>query len=688
MWNRKKSSTVFWILATVFLSTVIYRKWFFTANLYTWGDWGFDFSETVREWLRPPQVWIDAFLGRVDIGLSQYLPVRVFYGILSQFLTFVWFDRVVFLFPSVILPAIGVFLLVKSITKNNIAAFIGPLVYSLSTYVLVLNSGHLTLSVAFGLAPFIFLLFKRAILEESFFYAIFAGLVAFICASYEVRAFYLVGFLLISYFLFNIVIGKFKNLKEVITCGFYAGVPFILVVLLNSYWIFGFLKTSQAFKGIVIDQAFFGLGHYNVQRVFTLFHPFWTGTHRLSWGEIQIIPLRFWLIPFIAFFGLWLNRRNKEVIFWAFVALVGIFLTKQTGEPFTDVYAWLYKHFPGFNVFRESSKFNFYIALSYAVLIGAFISWFWQQKIKFYLKIIATVLTASLFLYNAKPVITGEWARLLTPRHVPSDYLILKKFIQNQPDFFRTLYVPRDSRWGYWDSTHPKLSATELVQLEWRELNNYDKTGLEYSAFEEVMNIFNKPFSDKLLDYSAVKYVVVPLADKENEEIFIFPKEVSRKNYIDSLDKISYLKRLNIGTNELVVYENENYLSHFNIAPKIDFKIIYRSPTKYELVLNSKPTEEAKLHFSESYNHGWKIRIGKFSWFDSLFVRNYFLPDSNHFKSEFGLNEFTIPVNKPGEKITVYFAPQAYVNLGSVISLITLVASLNLLLILWLTRKH
>jgi len=77
------------------------------------------------------------------------------------------------------------------------------------------------------------------------------------------------------------------------------------------------------------------------------------------------------------------GRKNKDVVFFGVVALIGILLSKQVDDPFPGLYPWLFKNVPGFNAFREASKFYFLIALGYSVLIGSFVDWLWkwaQQK--------------------------------------------------------------------------------------------------------------------------------------------------------------------------------------------------------------------------------------------------------------------------------------------------------------------
>jgi len=55
----------------------------------------------------------------------------------------------------------------------------------------------------------------------------------------------------------------------------------------------------------------------------------------------------FWLIPIFAFAGLWVGRKNKDVVFFGVMALIGILLSKQVDDPFPGLYPWLFKNVPG-----------------------------------------------------------------------------------------------------------------------------------------------------------------------------------------------------------------------------------------------------------------------------------------------------------------------------------------------------
>lgn len=665
--SKPRVSFFFWLGLSLLISILAYWRWFFTPDIYAWGDWGYHNLEFIRQLFGPPQAWHPEFLGLVDIGLPQYVSARLFYSILAHFLPFVGYDRLVFLIPSVLVPAVSVYLLAYHTTKNPLAGFVSSIVYSFNTYTLILNTGHMTLSISYAIAPLVFLLYRAAVHKCSLKYSLGAGLAGFLCAAYEPRGFFLVAALLFLYLAYTSFLFKFpiKNIMLGI-------LPLVIVGLSNSYWILGLSQTAKDYQGVVVDRLLVGEYSHILPRALLLASPWWTGNSQMAWGQTQSILLYFWPIPVIALMGFWTNRRNADFVFWLIISLIGIFLVKSLGEPFGQVYVWLYSHLPGFNAFRDSSKFNFYISLGYSVLIAGFIS-----RLKFSrAKILFTAAVLAIFLYNALPLVKGQLGRLHTPRHIPKDYLILNNLLKSQPPFFRVLYVPQYSRWAYRDIDRRMLGMTLLVQNEWRLLNNYTEKGLAYSSFEDITGLLGRPYADSLLDTASIKYVIVPPEDLENEEMFIYPRDTSPQSFIDLLDQLPYLSRVDLGTQKLAIYENQDYSPRFSFTPDVGFSATCSRPTLCVITVDSAATA-VRLRFSEKFHPGWQAKID-----------NQPLPDSAHISTQAFTNEFLLPKILPGSQINIFFRPQSYVDAGTIISALALTITLALLALkIWPIRR-
>jgi len=697
------------LVCVLILPILIHWMWFLKFDILTNGDWWFFFKETQLTFFSLPYIWTSNTLGSVFLNASSYFSY-LFTGLLGFVDNFPLSERLIYFWPSVLVSSLSAYMLVKKILNNKIAAIVGSFVYCYNTYFLLGQTGHLTLMTAFAIAPLIIYFFIKTLEEKKLNLAVVVGLLALVSAAYEFRAFYIIAFVLLFYFVYYTFFIDKISIKNVLKNSYFAIFPILIVFLLNFFWIFGLSKVGFLTDNAIFNRGLFGNSFMDILRSITLFHPFWNSSN-VEFFVVQPIPLYFFLIPIFAFLGFMLSRKNKNVLFFGFIALLGVFLAKQVSAPFTDTYQWLYANFPGFNAFREASKFYFLIALGYSVLIGSFIDWVWQNwyrnKLETFGKYALTFLIAGLFLWNTKPVVTGEIEKLFVPRHIPNDYLILKDFILRQPDYFRTFWTPRESRWGIYVNNHPKISNVSVIESNWKNFSKTTGRTKQPLSQNRIVNIYKNSFSNNLFDISSIKYVVISLQDIANDDDFFIHyggKDNSniRNWYINELEKINFLEKINIGTKDLVIYENKNFRPHIYITkeketvyqeiPYEKVKFGQKNPTEYRISLKN-ISQPAYLNFSESYHPDWRIRVGKFYWFKVLLNKNYFLPDKYHFKNDATLNSFLInpeyikqifskeyyKENQDGSidvELTLYFKPQSYLYLGLFISGTTFLACL------------
>ncbi len=598
--------TVICLVALLVINLAVFHDWFFSSGIFTYGDWGQNFRELSEGYFALPQIWLTDGLGTTNLAASIY-PLRLIEGIIAKIgVEWPLIERLLFLWPSVLLPAFSSFWLARAVIGSNLGSAVASLVYTFNTYMLVLHTGHLLLAVAFGLVPLVLWLYIKSLERPSFPLAVVVGLTAFASSFYEFRAFYLLAGVLMLYLLYHVArAGSLRRAQLVHTLAV-GLLPFVIVGLLNAYWLIGLSQVGALSTNQLFGRGLFGDAYLNLPRAATLFHPFWSGGQPTDF-VIQPIPTHFWLVPLAALGGLVLNIRNRRVVFFAIVAVIGVFLAKQSGGPFPHAYLWLYEHVPGFNAFREASKFYFLTALGYSVLIGAFVAWLWRNRPGSAVRkagayAVITVL-AGIFLWNTKPLITGEIQTLFVPRQVPQDYAVLKNFLLKQPDFFRTYWVPHDSRWGFYTDQHPKISGINTIQKEWEQFVSYDQHDGSWPVSEQITDIFNKPYSDQLFDSASVKYVIVPLQDRANDDDFFINYGNDRQYYLDALNQVPFLKRIYIGTSEVAVYENTDYRPHL-VAPNLSFQSI--NPTQYRLQLKNL-REPEPVYFSEAFHPDWKL---------------------------------------------------------------------------------
>lgn len=663
------------------------------------------------EWLHYPLIWnTQGSLGSLSLTLSNWFLLFA-YGILG-YLGFASniADKILVMPPLLLGSSLSSYYLLKKVTNSPTGSFIGSMVFSFNTYSLILRTGNLTLSTAFAIVPLGLLLFVMALEGKKPILFILVGLIGAIVGSYEFRSLYLLIWILYLYLAYHLYFIEQKlNKNKIFIVALLAFIPLFIILFLNAYWILGLGSVGSITNNNLFNRGLFGNGFMNISEALTLFHPFWTASRPTAF-IVQPIPIYIWVIPLFSILGLIINRDNKLIVFGGLISVLGIFLTKQVGEPFPSVYLWLYNHLPGFNAFREASKFYSLIALGYSILIASFVGWLcknWNKtKWQAFGKYLVIIFIATIFLWNTKPLITGEIGTLFIPRHIPDDYIKVKDFVLNQPEYFRTLWVPLDSRWSIYTNNHPKLGHVILINSDWLNFVDKRERSVNYTEAQQMMEVFKKEGASSLLDLSSVKYVFIPLEDKVNDDDFFVNYGKDRNFYVDELDNLRYLKKIDIGTKEVAVYENTNFRPHLyatkekesiyknNPFQSIDFKFI--NPTEYRISLKN-IAEPIYLNFSESYHPDWKLRVGDFNWIDALKGGDYFLSDKYHFQNDAGLNSFLInpkqiireyprafyKLNSDGSldlTLTLYFKSQSYVYIGFMISVVTLVLCLGYLI--------
>ena len=617
-----------WVLVLLSINLVVFYRWF-VFSILTWGDWGFHFARSMAGY---PFIWNpQSQFGTVNLAVTGW-PLYFLYGLVGiagQNSNIA--DKVLLFIPMVLIWSFSSYLLIEKITKSRIAAFVGSLVYVFNSAALLYDTGILTVSMAFALFPIILLFFIKTLEEKSYRFATITALLSFVATWYEVRAFYIIAWVLVFYALYHTLVMEEIRIRQFVENGLLTFFTFAIIGLLNSYWILSILHVGSLNPTGVVGRGLFGVGYMNLQEALAFFHPFWTGGAP-SLFKVMPIPPYFWAIPVAAFAGAFLQRRNRIIPFFGLVSLLGILLTKQESQPFPGLYIWLYDHLPGFGVFRESSMFYILIALGYSVLIGSLVEWLWYNwtKIRWqvYGKFVLTTLIAIVFLWNTKFLITGAAGSLFVPRHIPRDYQVLKDFVLNQPGYFRTYWLPQISRWGIYTNNHPEISGVDAVQSDWKFLADYQQSGNSQPGQDQIVSILNKPYSEQLFDSASIKYVIVPLQDTANDDNFYVNYGNSRGFYLQTLDNIPWLRRINIGTNQLAIYENKGFQPHVTAVagattlskltnPALSFakmqvpkNISYmtESPTEQSVGVNG-ASRPFVLNFSESFNSDWQLYL-------------------------------------------------------------------------------
>lgn len=515
--------------------------------------------------------------------------------------------------------------------RSNVASVVGAIVFTFNTAYLSTQTGQLTVSMGMALAPLVIYIFIEGLDRFSWKLLIVDGLVGFFQSVYEFRIFYITAWTLVFYLAYHLITQEPATSRARLKSLALGFLPLTLILSLSAFWIIGFEKTGALTHATILQQGLFGNGYLNISEALTLFIPWWTGSLQKVF-YVQPIPVYFWLIPLAAFLGLLLNRKNSRIVFFGFLSLLGLFLTKQSGNPFPGVYLWLYTHFPGFSAYREASEFYVLIGLGYAVLIAALVNWVFSKQLgSCWFRIgryTFPALISLLFLWNTVPLINGTIGTLFVARQIPKDYTIMNSFISSQSGFFRTYWVPQISRWGANTINHPEVSGT-VAWGQWQQFATIYAHGTTLPIQSQLMSVFTDSYSEKLFASAAVKYVVVPLADTANGDNFFVDYGNSRSFYLNKLDRIPWLKRINIGTTKVVIYENLDFSPIISTSsntitvtrPRTSGSSSGSLPQQVLFAQNNSETYRASilgaskpfvLDFSETFDPGWKLYLAPF----------------------------------------------------------------------------
>jgi len=239
-------------------------------------------------------------------------------------------------------------------------------------------------------------------------------------------------------------------------------------------------------------------------------------------------------------------------------------------------------------------------------------------------------------------------------------------------------------------------------------------------ARSQSLFFLQQNYSQQLLNNIAMKYIILPTATSRIKKISSNKTEtvteiyehfgVKREFFIKELDQIPWLKKIDIGTKELVVYENEGYRPHIyttgereTIYKEVPYKVVdfrFINPTEYKISLKNISTL-TYINFSEAFHQDWRVRVGEFDWFKVLTEKNYFIPNKYHYKNDAQLNSFLIdpnvicrdyeckknPDGSYDLNLTLFFSPQSYFYLGLTISGLTLFGCLSYLVVYFVRSR-
>lgn len=685
------TSNIYFIFVAVLL-LIIFFRWFLPGDFLngdTWLVMGENINYTNNIYLWKQYHNLGVYYAESALLLISYIasfPARLS-GLSYNSFTI----KALFLYPYLLLAPLGMFLLTKKVTKSNIASAVSALLFTINTpNISSLAMGHLHTVTASIFFPFI-LLNTMNLMEKknTVRNLIFLNTLFVLCGIYELRIAY-ISFLWLSLFLVVILLKNGLNALRKVCLVFISVI--LCLFIANLYWLIPSI-TSYGAGGLVsnpiLNRPVFGGDYLNILNPLTLFHPYWTS------GEIavftkQTVPYIFFYIPLFSILGWLFNRKNKYVMYFALLLIVGIVLTKQFNPPYGVVYRILFDHVPGFKLFREPMKFFNAVGLAHSVLLGLFIAYLEKSQHK---KCLITTLFVFfvIILTIAVPIISGKAKTIYVPINTKDEsYDKLNKYLStsnNENGFFRVLWIPTASSLGLIRDTMPHMHL-DALESNWLKKNENTK-GLNIRKPTDILLIQEM---NNIFDIYSIKFLVIPKGKTSMEGDF-YHWYGDREEYVKTVEKIPFLKKVDIGDNKISIYENTGYYPHIFASTeplslisadfsRVDYENV--SPVEYKIKINSLK-ERTYLNIGEAYHQEWKAYFGKIFWSDVFWKNESVFDDKYHIHNDADLNSYLLDpayikknfnpqfykVNSDGSlnfELTVYFRTQAYMYLGLVIS--------------------
>ncbi len=599
-----------------------------------------------------PFAWDPNGGGGLGADASPFLWIHMSFGIgteiFGKLLGLDWsiIERIYYLFPLMGLLIIGPYILFKILFSKELA-IISSTIFGLNTYILmIIGGGQLQgVGIAYALIPFlIWSQLKSHIAVRS------VGIISLLYSLlllFDTRIFYISVFIS-----FTAVICLRQNIIKSLLILF--GVPIILSILVHSFWIIPLLvypynPVENLGEGYASLDAVRFFSFAKLENSIGLLHPNWPEN---IFGKVGFMKPEFLVFPVLAFSSMFFiiksQKYKKIVLFFAGIGLVGAFLAKGANPPLGNIYLFLFDNFPGFQMFRDPTKFYVLTALSYSILIPFALGNIFKilRKISTLLFAVTLVITLVLFLFVLWPAVSGQLGGTFKTTTIPSDYRKLEKFLQEDKTFYRTLWVPELQRYGFYTHKRPAVS----------------------------LNLYKTKLAAKNLEELSIRYVIVP--NDVNGEIFVTDRKYDNRKYtetVKSIQGINGLKEIP-GFGSIRVFEVSNPRPHiWSENEDLIRNIHFINPTLYKIdVKNAKKGDI--IVFSEAFDSLWFGRKEETFRSNPVIYKSLASTPYNQKLNSFVLKE-------DGDYVLdIYYLKQKHVVVGVFVSIVTLVGILAIVL--------
>ena len=525
-----------WILLFIFL--VYYKVLIFPYRVAN--DLHFAFKGELLDKLTLPQTWSSwgaVGFGEYSTSVLWNWPVGIFFSTLAKIGINFNISLAIFGFGiAIFLSVFGISRLLGFYKISGTAKILAILLFTLNTYfILLIDGGQLNLAIAYSILPLAFYYYLCSEEIVNFKIPLFKFLISGLALSmFDFRILYLLAIMIFAYSLSCVFLDfKFINIKRIVKRNLVIGLIFIIILFgFHAYW----LLPSFFSKAVTLPQNYERISQLSFLNFATLTHTFYI--YQPHWfknvfGKVTMPQVEFIIFPFFVFLSTIVTKKSKGLVYFLILALISVFLAKGVNPPFSGVYNWLFVNLPGFNLFRDSSKFYFLIAVSYSVLLGFTFNTLFKSKLfkKYILLKKATALFFILVsIYSVRPVLLGKMTGTFSTYSDIENYLHLAGFLEKDSNFGRLVWLPTKQPLGYSSPTHPSLEAIRMISKRPFEI-------AIVGSYEQLNFIREGKFMGELFDISGIKYISYPYPDIRREDL----KKDNIDYYYQFLDQITSL---------------------------------------------------------------------------------------------------------------------------------------------------
>jgi hypothetical protein len=393
-----KHKTILLFLGVSFLITSVLMR---GGNILGGGEAGAPFYNLPKMASISSSTWVDMFLGFpsgtnfASVTFFGLLALLNSVGFSGYFLQFLFFMGVMFTgFYSVYLLAKEVFPESKVWALYLVALFYQ---FNLFTIVNIWNRFILNALLFYSILPLVLLIVIRGLSKKNRIYAIYLAILAAFCsyaltAPAQVVIFFAIVFFTIVYFQIAV------NRDIRFNVSFFA--TFVVsFILFNFWWLSGnFIYITSSGYTAVADSFFTPYGNYNafialsnslggLSGVLLFKHAtFFTrstgypGDWPLVYSSSVVLAMS-WALFIFVIVGIVNNIKNKWIMFFSLLLLMGIFTAKGASAPFGEIFSFVFRKVSFLGFFRNPfEKLGILLPLAFTPLLAFSLNSFVSSK--------------------------------------------------------------------------------------------------------------------------------------------------------------------------------------------------------------------------------------------------------------------------------------------------------------------